>query len=129
MAIDQLTTLFFDLFTNKNDRKPKVKDIKKIFINEGIIINNTTGQPLIYSLQDFITPREKMLIDGTLTDFAENEIVNKTDIFENIAQRFCTYQKSGKLNGKYFRAEGTKIIQFIKIDTEWKMASIVWSDK
>jgi hypothetical protein len=129
LDIDNLTKQFFDLFTNINGRIPKVKDIKNIFIEEGIIISNTTGKPIVYGLQDFIEPREKMLSDGTLTDFSENEISYKTEVFENIAQRFCLYKKSGKLNGEPFESEGMKTIQFVKIDAQWKMASVAWSDK
>ena len=69
-----------------------------------------------------------MLNDGTLTDFSENEISHKTEVFRNIAQRFCLYEKSGKLYGKFFKSEGMKTIQYIKIDTEWKMTSVAWSD-
>lgn len=129
LEIDILTNRFFDLFTNKKGRVPNVKDIENIFIKEGIIISNTTGEPLVYDLQDFIKPREKMLIDGTLTEFSEHEISHTTEVFKNIAQRFCLYEKSGKRNGKFFKSEGMKTIQFIKVDTEWKMASVAWSDQ
>ncbi len=128
LDIDKLTNRFFDLFTNKEDRIPNVADIKKLFIKEGVIINNTSGQPLVYGLQDFIAPREKILKDGTLMEFSEYETSHKTDVFQNIAQRFCRYKKSGILNGEFFESEGMKAIQFIKIDTQWKMVSVIWSD-
>ncbi len=128
LDIDKLTNRFFDLFTNIDASIPNVKDIENIFIEKGILISNTTGKPFVYGLQDFIDPREKMLTDGTLIDFSENEISHKTEVFGNIAQRFCSYEKSGKFNGKYFKSKGMKTIQFIKIDTEWKMTSVAWSD-
>jgi len=128
LDIDKLTNRFFDLFTNLDGKAPKVKDIYNIFIEDGLIISNTTGKPIVYDLQDFIEPREKMLRDGTLTEFQENEVSHKTEVFKNIAQRFSLYRKSGKLNGKFFESEGMKTIQFVKIDDKWKMASIAWSD-
>jgi hypothetical protein len=128
LDIDKLTNRFFDLFTNLDGRTPKVKDIYTIFIEDGLIISNTTGKPIVYGLQDFIEPREKMLSDGTLTEFQEYEVSRKTEVFKNIAQRFSLYRKSGKLNGKFFESEGMKTIQFVKIDDKWKMASIAWSD-
>ena len=127
--IDKLTYQFFDLFTNLDGRIPKVKNIKNIFIKEGIIISNTTGKPFVYGLRDFIEPREEMLTNGTLTDFSEREVSNKTQIFKNIAQRLSHYEKSGKLNGKYFKSEGVKTIQFIRVDEKWKISSVAWSDK
>jgi len=129
LEIDKLTSRFFDLFTNKDNKIPNVKDIKTIFIKEGMIINNTNGKPLIYDLESFIKPREEMLSNGTLTDFSESEVSNETQIFGNVAQRFCHYEKSGKLNNEYFESEGKKTIQFIKINEEWKMTYVAWSDK
>ena len=129
IAIDELTHRFFDLFTNISGKKPNVEDINNLFIKQGIIISNNTGEPIIYNLQEFIEPRKKMLSDGTLTDFKEHELSHKTEIFNHIAQRFCLYEKSGKLNGKPFKTKGMKSIQFIKIDNQWKMVSVVWCDK
>ena len=129
LCIDELTNRFFDLFNNTDGKTPKVKDIKSIFIEQGMIISNTTGKPMVYGLKDFIEPRQKMLSDGTLKDFSENEVSHKTEVFENIAHRFCFYEKSGKLNGNPFKSEGMKTLQFVKINGEWKMTSVAWSDK
>ena len=129
LEIDNLTSRFFSLFTNRGNKIPRVKGIKSIFIKEGLIISNTSGEPLIYNLDSFIKPRAEMLSNGTLTDFSERELSHKTEVFGNIAQRFCLYEKSGKLKGEYFKTEGMKTIQFIKLDQEWKMSSVAWSDK
>ncbi|WP_109437544.1 GNAT family N-acetyltransferase [Aquimarina sp. AU119] len=126
--INKLTTTFFEVFTNTNRRTPRVKDIEKIFIPEGILISNTHGKPEIFKLNEFITPREKMLNDGTLIDFEEYEISSTTEIYGNVAQRFSFYQKSGVLNGVDFVGRGMKTIQFIKMNDEWKMSSVAWSD-
>ncbi len=127
-AIDTLTERFFEVFTNTGGKPPNVQDIKNLFIPQGIIINNTAETPAIYDLDSFIKPREEMLTDGTLTDFRERETSHTTEIFKKIAQRFCRYEKSGVLNGQYFEATGMKTIQFIKVNEEWKMASVVWCD-
>jgi len=126
--IDLLMSNFFNLFTNIDDKIPNVKALKSFFIKEGIIINNSFEDPIVYNVDNFITPREEILTNGTLTDFSENEVSEKTEIFRNIAQRFCHYKKSGKLNGKPFASEGMKTIQFIKIANQWKISSVTWSD-
>lgn len=127
--INKLASVFFDLFTNINGRTPDVKRIKDLFIVNGIIISNRDGNPEIYNLEEFIAPREKMLNDGTLTEFSEREISHKTEIFENIAHRFSLYEKSGKLNSVDFESKGVKTIQFIKVKNEWKISSVAWSDE
>ncbi len=127
--IDRLTDTFFDLFTNKGDSKPKVNEIKNLFIPEGRIISNTSDCPEVYDLDAFISPREKILTDGTLTEFSEREVYSKTDIYRNVAQRFSFYEKSGVLNGKHFESRGVKTLQFVKLNEEWKMSSVAWSDE
>lgn len=127
-SIDSLTKTFFSLFTNKDGQAPNVDAINDLFIPEGIIINNTSGSPEIYSLQTFIAPRKELLTNGTLTEFSESETANKTALFGTIAQRFSHYQKSGKLNNVPFQSEGKKSIQFIKTNGHWKITSVAWSD-
>lgn len=127
--IEALTTAFFSVFTNTGGKKLNVASIKDLFISEGIIINNTNETTEVYTLDEFIAPREKMLKDGTLTNFEESEISNKTEIFENIAHRLSFYKKSGILNGAKFETVGVKTIQFIKVNNNWKISSIAWRDE
>jgi RimJ/RimL family protein N-acetyltransferase len=129
LEIDALTARFFDLFTNKDGRVPNVKDIKYIFIPNGILINNTEDAPANYNLDGFIKPREEMLTNGTLTNFCEMEISHSTEIFGNIAQRFSLYEKTGELNNQHFETTGMKTIQFVKVNGKWKMSSVAWSDE
>ena len=129
IEIDRLTKRFFGLFTNTKGKTPNVNDIKDIFVSKGMLINNTEDTPEVFDLKKFIEPRQKMLTDGTLTNFIEREIFAKTEIFEKIAQRFSLYEKSGKLNGEYFATKGMKTIQFIKVNNEWKMSSVAWCDE
>ncbi len=127
--INKITNQFFDLFTNTNNRTPNIWKLKDFFLPDGTIINNTTGEPAIYDLEEFIKPREKILTDGTLINFIEQETSHKTEIHGNIAQRTCHYKKSGNLNGVPFKGEGIKLMQFIKIKNKWFLSAVTWSDK
>ena len=49
-------------------------------------------------------------------------------MFGNIAQRWCTYEKSGRLNSVAFHATGTKTIQFIKTAAGWRISAVAWDD-
>ena len=129
LQIDQVTGLFFDLFTNTDNRVPNIRAIREFFIAEGLIINNTGDSPLIYDLDSFIEPREQILTDKTLIDFREYEVSHTTEIHGKIASRISTYKKSGILNGNYFKAEGIKILHFIKKDSRWMLSSVVWWDR
>jgi RimJ/RimL family protein N-acetyltransferase len=100
--IHLLTKQFFGVFTNSDSRLPDWSLIHSLCLPEAQIIKKAGSSHQVYSLQSFITPRKQILSDGTLTDFEEKETVEETKITGNIAQRFSSYQKSGKLNGKAF---------------------------
>ena len=128
-AIDRITQQFFDLFTNVDGQRPKIRQIDQIFLTSGILINNTGEEPVLYDLEGFVAPRVKILTDGTLTEFREFETAHETVIHGKIAQRSCQYKKSGKLNGAAYHGEGHKLLQFIKVDDKWMISSVIWMDK
>lgn len=127
--IDALAKRFFSLFTNAGGAAPQVDEVFDLFIPEGIIIKNVGHQTEVYNLPQFVEPRWKLLTDGTLVEFQEIEISERTDIFGNIAQRFSLYHKKGILLGKPFETRGMKSIQFVKVNEEWKMSSVAWDDE
>lgn len=127
-AIDQLTGRFFSLFTNINGVIPNLDDIYPICIPEAMIIKNTETEPEVYNLEQFIEPRKLLLTDGTLSNFCEEEITERTEIFGSIAHRFCSYKKSGILAATSFETHGMKTIQFIKTKKGWRISAVAWDD-
>ncbi|WP_306350911.1 hypothetical protein [Flavobacterium sp. '19STA2R22 D10 B1'] len=127
--LDTLTARFYNVFTNTGDSKPQVERIYDLFIAKAIIIKNSGLSPEIYSLSEFVIPREKLLTDGRLIDFKEEEIDESTTVFGNIAQRISFYKKSGILEGKEFKTKGVKNIQFIHTSEGWKMNALTWDDE
>ena len=128
LEIDNTTNVFFDIFTNINQKPPDWTIINNVCIPETIIIKKTDTTEVVYNLDNFIEPRRKILTDGTLTNFQEIEIKEETKIIGNMAQRFSKYQKSGYLNGTYFKECGNKFFQFIKTNNGWKINSLIWED-
>jgi len=126
--IDKIIKTFFDIFTNKNGKETDWNIINRLCVPETIIIKKEGLSQLVYDVTSFIEPRKKILTDGTLVDFEEFEIEEKTLIATCIAHRFSRYQKNGKLSGKYFTDYGTKLFQFIKTIDGWKISSVVWED-
>jgi len=126
--IDNIVKIFFHIFTNTDNTQPDWSIIYTVCIPETMIIKKSDAPELIYDLNSFIEPRRKILTDGTLSNFEESEINEETKIIGNIAQRFSKYQKSGYLNGTYFKEYGNKFFQFIKTNNAWKITSLVWED-
>ena len=125
--IEYITNVFFDIFTNAN-KQPDWAIINRVCIPQTIIIKKSDTAEVVYNLDGFIEPRRKILSDGTLTGFQESEIKEETKIIGTIAQRFSRFQKSGYLNGEYFKAYGNKLFQFIKTTNGWIINSVIWED-
>lgn len=125
--ISEITKHFFDSFTNKESSTPKLDTLKSICLPEVRIVNINQSE-IIYNLNSFLEPRKKILTDGTLIEFEEKEVYEKTNIIQNIAHRYSKYEKSGILNGKKFKQTGHKLFQFIKTNQDWKIKSVIWED-
>ena len=126
--LDRLMRTFLAAFTNTGGRRPEVEAVREVFIPEGMIIANVGAEPVIYDLDGFIAPRQKMLNDGTLTEFSEWEVDERTEIAGSVAHRFSEYAKSGVRDGEPFKGTGYKTTQFIRTPTGWRMSSMAWYD-
>lgn len=127
--LDRLIAEFMASFTNTGGRTPDLEGIRRLFIPEGRIISTVGPIPVIMDLDAFIEPRRSMLTDGTLTEFSEWEISERTEIFGSVAHRFSVYAKSGVLNGHHFEAGGQKSTQFLRTPAGWRICSMAWDDE
>ncbi|MFH7596805.1 nuclear transport factor 2 family protein [Streptomyces racemochromogenes] len=125
--IDALMRAFLGAFAN-TAAAPDLDAVRKVFIPEGMIIKNVGGDPVVYDLDAFIEPRRRILTDGTLTEFSEWEVSERTEVYGTIAHRFSTYRKSGRLEGEWFEGEGRKTTQFVRTPQGWRMSSMAWDD-
>lgn len=126
--LDQLMRAFLGAFTNIAGCRPNVDVVREVFIPQGMIIKNVGSELVIYDLDGFVEPREKILTDGSLTEFSEWEVAERTEIFGSIAHRFSDYRKSGFLNGEWFEGSGHKTTQFVRTPAGWRMSSMAWDD-
>ena len=127
--IDRLVMDFFEAFSAGSDGKVDLSVIRRVFLPEGLIIKTCGPVPEIYTIPQFIEPRERMLNDGTLVDFREQEVFERTDIFGNIACRFSLYRKQGIWSGQAFEAQGMKTIHFVHTPEGWRMSALAWDDE
>lgn len=129
LTLDKLIQKFYSSFSNINKKVPDLTALQDIFITEPQIIKKEGEEHLVYNLTNFLQPREKMLQDGTLCDFEEKELSEKTRIVGNIAQRFSCYEKSGTMNKLTFKGKGNKLFQFVKTTQGWKITGFLWEDE
>ncbi|MEU8319323.1 GNAT family protein [Nonomuraea sp. NPDC048881] len=127
--LDRLMAAFLDAFTNTGGRRPDVGAVRELFVPQAVIVNNTGPEPVVHDLDGFVEPRQRMLTDGTLTEFREWEVAERTEIFGSVAQRFSDYRKSGVRDGVRFAGAGRKTTQFVRTPAGWRMSSMAWDDE
>jgi hypothetical protein len=103
--------------------------LNSICVPEIQITNRKRSKAHTSDLLTFIDKRKKILTDGTLLEFEEKEIDEKTIIEAGIATRFSRYKKTGIAYRQRFNMIGYKIFHFIKVYGSWKISSIVWEDE
>lgn len=128
-AIDALTNAFFDAFTNRDGKVPGIDALYDAFMPEARIFNNAGDEPVVYDVAGFIEPRRELLCGGSVTNFREAEVSERTEIFGRIAHRFCVYEKSWASEGKHLAGRGAKSIQFVRTRKGWKISSLAWDDE
>jgi RimJ/RimL family protein N-acetyltransferase len=129
LSIDLLTRHFYGLFTNISAELSDWDKLLSLCLPTLQIIKKTEQTEEVYDLESFMTPRKKILSDGTLTDFEEHEITAETRIVGRIAHRFSRYEKKGNLKGASFQSKGNKLFQYVKTATGWKISSVIWEDE
>ncbi len=127
--IDALAAAFFAVFDNRDGVRVDLDQLRTLCIAQALLIKAVGPTPDICDLDAFIAPREHLLNAGTLVDFHEQEVSARTEIFGNIAQRWCRYRKAGLLEGRAFATEGMKGLQFLQTPQGWRISAVLWDDE
>ena len=127
--IDNLTAKLYKSICFDIGERPPVENLKQLFIISANMIRNDGDLPETMTVDDFIVSYTIRINDGAIKSFYEGEIHNITEIFGKIAHRFSTYEVKFELNDHEPFSVGINSIQYIKIDNEWKISSIVWNNQ
>jgi hypothetical protein len=124
-----LVRTFFAAFTSGPGSAGRLDALREAFLPAAVIVRTCGGEPAVYSVDTFITPRQALLTGGALTDFSEWEVDGRTDVFGDIAQHFCTYAKAGVQDGVPFTGRGKKSIIFVRTPQGWRISAAAWDDE
>ena len=127
-AIDALAKAFFAAFENADGRRDDLSVLHGLCLPQALVVKAIGGHPEARDLATFAAPREALLNGGRLQRFSEHEVEARTDLFGNIAQRWCRYRKAGLLDGVAFEAEGWKSLQCVRTPRGWRIAAVAWDD-
>jgi hypothetical protein len=128
-AIDYVTEDFYESLSFMDGEMPDLETVKELFYGDGLLINNSFGEPVKYTAETFTGTLEEQIEDGELTQFMQRELYSKTEIFGKIAQRASVYEYSLA----YYEIEnlprGINYIQFIQVNDNWRITSMAWCDE
>lgn len=123
-----VTAEFFEAFDNRGGKAADMARIRRLFLPGGVIVK-AGPEFTVFTVDEFIEPRQRLLTDGRLVEFSEWETSERTEIAGDIASRFSEYRKSGTLDGEPFEGGGTKTIQFVRTSEGWRIAALAWYDQ
>ena len=126
--IETLVADFYAAFDNRDARVPDIEAMRKLFAASAAITRIAQGSAECWSPDAFLAPRIAMMTEGRLTDFHEWEVEARTRVLANIASRWSTYEKAGRLDGADYRGRGHKFIQMYREAEGWRISAILWED-
>ncbi|MDH6131358.1 ribosomal-protein-serine acetyltransferase [Kitasatospora sp. MAA4] len=126
--IDALGAAFFDAFTNADGRKVDLAGALESSFVPGAVIVTHADPVRTESLANFLMPRQKLLMDGELTNFREWETSRTTLVSGDVAQRLVRFAKSGVLRGVPFTGGGAACTQLVRTPAGWRIAAITVRD-
>jgi hypothetical protein len=126
--IDAVVATFFAAFTSGPDLDERMEALRDVLLPEAIVVR-TCGQQAVYDVDGFIAPRRELLSSGRVGDFREWEVEGVTEIWGDIAQRWCSYAKEWTEAGTRVTGAGRKSVQLVRTPDGWRIASVVWDDE
>lgn len=128
-AIDFITEDFYESLSFMDGELPDLETVRSLFHGEGLLVNNSTNEPLSYTAESFTKEIEEQIEDGWLLQFMQREVYSKTEIFGRIAQRMSVYEYSYSYLEKEDLQKGVNYIQFIQDGDEWRITAMAWNDE
>ncbi len=127
--IDRVVATFFAAFASGPDVADRLDALRAVFLPDAVITRTGGGEPAVYDVDGFISPRKALLTEGTLTEFREWELRGRTELFGDVAQHFGSYAKAGVQDGVAFTARGMKTLQLVRTAAGWRISAAAWDDE
>ncbi|MFC4785474.1 DUF4440 domain-containing protein [Nocardioides sp. MAHUQ-72] len=128
-AIAEVVRTFFAAFTSGPDSAARLEALRDVFLPEALIVRTCGLEPAVYDVDGFIAPRQALLSGGSLVDFSEWELHGRTEVFGDVAQHFCSYEKAGVQDGTPFTGRGMKTLQLVRTAAGWRISAAAWDDE
>lgn len=128
-AIAEVIGLFFAAFASGPGVAARLDGLRRLLLPSAVIVKTCGGEPTVYDVDGFIEPRRALLSDGGLQEFREWETSGRTEVFGDIGQHFCAYEKSWVQDGVQHTARGMKTLQLVRTGEGWRISAAAWDDE
>ncbi|MEO6631467.1 MAG: hypothetical protein ABIN13_07095 [Mucilaginibacter sp.] len=128
-AIDYITEDFYESLSFQDGEMPDLETARELFYEKGLIINNSFGKPITFTVDGYIQSFEEKIADGTMLQFMQRELYSETEVFGKVAQRLSVYEYSFTYHETANAPRGINYIQFILDNDNWRITSMAWSDE
>ena len=127
-VIDAVVATFFAAFTSGPGLDARLDGLRDLLTPDARI-TRTAGAPATYDVAGFIEPRRALLSGGRVTGFREWEVDGTTEVWGDVAHRWCTYAKEWREEGELRTGRGVKSIQLVRTGAEWRISAVAWDDE
>ena len=129
LEIDKLTREFYECICFHSEHYPRYDQLQELFYGDGKLINSNYDQPLEFTVQSYVQAIMHQIDEGNAVFYSQQEISDVTEVFGKTAQRISVYEYSYTAESTQPWKRGVNYIQFISIDGNWKIVSMVWNDE
>jgi hypothetical protein len=128
-VIEDVVRTFFSAFVSGPECIARLAALRELFVPGALVVRTCGMDPAVYSVDEFIAPREELLTSGKLADFKEWAEDGRIDVFGDIAHWFGGYAKAGLQDGTPYAGRGMKSIQFVRTPEGWRITAAAWDDE
>lgn len=128
-AITSVLGQFFSAFVSGPDAQTHVSVLRTILLPDAIVVNAAGAEPVVLTVDSFIEPRVDLLTHGGLVDFREWMTTARIDLFGDVAQVWCTYEKAWLVDDVPHGGRGSKTIQLVRTGAGWRISAVAWDDE
>lgn len=129
IEIDYLTSDFYKAISFKNAQPPEFDSLDILFYDDGVLVNNSFGEPIDFTTASFVEAMESQVASGELEQFMQREIFSKTEVFGKVAHRISVYEYNFSAQELPRMPRGINFIQFIQVEGNWRILSMAWNDE
>lgn len=127
--LDWTVSNLYGALSFENKKGIDASTIKSLCFQDGLLVNNSFKDPIIFAAETFIQSLESLVAEGSMDQFLQREVWSKTDVFGKVAQRLSVYEYSFADHPVEHMPKGINFIQFIQVEGLWKITSMVWADE